>query len=212
MKKRNEFVLQGTLIKVSENSKAGSVQLITDATEKTIPEVTISRSSMIRRFKPKDRVRIKGHAITRISKEDPEKVKFYTVLYGDSIDYAPRALIDYLPEDQLAEKGGGYGEDKNEAIFVGSVLSCNDLQNGIVILTLNCSMTEKRQSVEIFCFKRQANYAKKLNKGDLVAVCGGIRTNHNKVGLRNMQQDITCKDISLIKQVELDTQDSPTDA
>ena len=196
---RNELILQGSLIRMQATAKYAEVQLVTDAAgEKALPTIIFYNPSLIRNVSPKSRVLIKGYCHTRIRKVNEENVMFDTVLAGTSIEPAPRVLNQFIETKYMAETEGGFGNDENYIICVGHLKNVIRISDSVSILIMECQNNGHRRIAEFFCFKRQSNYLKKLQKGDKIAVYGCVRTNQEKVGMQNMKQDIVCRDITKI--------------
>lgn len=193
----NDLTIQGTIVSIQTNAKFSKVQIITDDNRgKSIPEIIFYNPSVIRPFGPKSRVLVKGYCQTRINKVNDNAI-FETVLVGISMEKADRALKNHIPSEHMSEKEGGFGKDINTVFCIGLFNNVIKINDATSILIMECVFGISKRYVEFFCFQRQSEYVRKLNKGDIIAVCGSVRTNQDKVGIRNMKQDIVCNDITI---------------
>lgn len=200
MKDRNEVLLGGTIVSIQTSASRVTIRIATDATGTTnYPAVLFYQPKIVQDFKVRDRVIIKAHIQERRTRDEKGNTKaYYQDCVGDEIMPMKRLLADYVDERMLPDDKGGFGGDKNDAFFCGTVSHIYSPKEGIVILSVRIDAREVIDYVEVTCFRRQASTAILLSEGDYVAAACTIHTQTSKKDERITNQNAVCKDIAKI--------------
>lgn len=86
--------------------------------------------------------------------------------------------------------------DENGAFVTGEVVHTYEINDETAIVTVLCERSKNRDRVNISCFKRQAELAKTLKPGDVIAAAGLIQTK-NMREQRKIVQSLVARDMAL---------------
>lgn len=204
MKTKNEFLLKGGITSIHSARTVSRMVVATDGGGLTafvnvvfFPDVDISN------FKLGDRVTVKGHVQFQILRDSAGNTTGYRqTLIADSIELTPRLLAAFIKEDSNLYNGGVQA-DENEILLFGRVSHVFDTTNGAVIITIQIPRTQGSfvDNCNVVCFKRQAEEALKLKKGDCILTYNVVRTRRNDK-TETFEQNLICRDILKIAGFE----------
>ena len=86
--------------------------------------------------------------------------------------------------------------DENGAFITGNVTHVYEVNDETVVVTVLCERNNRRDRVNVSCFKRQAELAKTLKTGDVIAAAGLIQTKNIREQKR-IAQSIVARDMAI---------------
>ena len=200
---RNDLRVRGTIVFIrSGETGAGvpfvNIRIVTDSgPRKDYPMFRFygESAAIAAKFERGNRVLVKGHASLRRKLDENG---YQQLLIGDSIEMSKRELSRYLnlTSDHMSEYDGGHMRDENGAFVTGEVVHTYEINDETAIVTVLCERSKNRDRVNISCFKRQAELAKTLKPGDVIAAAGLIQTK-NMREQRKIVQSLVARDMAL---------------
>ena len=205
---RNILKASGTVVSArSGKTRNGidytAIRVITDGggNRKDMPLFTFYNDPTASEIQRGDRVDIVGHgSLIRIpASQDQGKARFNFVFVGDKIRKTPRDLAQYVEFGDVDKYDGGFSRDVNEALIAGQVAHIFEAVNGLVIITVSVrnETSGRFDYVNLSCFRRQGDYARKLEKGDSI-ICTGLMETSYLENERRTLQNIVARDLSKI--------------
>jgi len=207
MKNINKVILTGTVVGTRASTRSFTMRIATDGGSmrgrndnvSAYPEVVFSNVREAAEYKVGDRVTVQGHISGRVTMFDGKRRHVMDVI-GDKIEQTKRMLASYIDIEPVY--GGGYPDDKNIVVVVGSVdhvYTVGNNQFTSVTLTTVTGKTATKNYVTALAFRRQGMAAKELKPGDTVAIAGALRTTNNK-DVKIQSQSIVVLDIQKIEE------------
>lgn len=205
---RNDLRVRGTIVFIrSGETGAGvpfvNIRIVTDSgPRKDYPMFRFygESAAIAAKFERGDRVLVTGHASLRRKLDENRQPTngYQQLLIGDSIEMSKRELSRYLnlTSDHMSEYDGGHMRDENGAFVTGEVVHTYEINDETAIVTVLCERSKNRDRVNISCFKRQAELAKTLKPGDVIAAAGLIQTK-NMREQRKIVQSLVARDMAL---------------
>lgn len=203
---RNEMRDRGTIVFLrSGETRTGvpytNVRIVTDSgPRKDYPMFRFfgELAETAAKFEKGDRVCIIGHAsLQRKLDENRQPTNgFQQIFIGDAIIRSKRELSRYINLDNISEYDGGHMRDENGAFITGNVTHVYEVNDETVVVTVLCERNNRRDRVNVSCFKRQAELAKTLKTGDVIAAAGLIQTKNIREQ-RRIAQSIVARDMAI---------------
>lgn len=205
---RNDLRVRGTIVFIrSGETGAGvpfvNIRIVTDSgPRKDYPMFRFygESATIAAKFERGNRVLVTGHASLRRKLDENRQPTngYQQLLIGDSIEMSKRELSRYLnlTSDHMSEYDGGHMRDENGAFVTGEVVHTYEINDETAIVTVLCERSKNRDRVNISCFKRQAELAKTLKPGDVIAAAGLIQTK-NMREQRKIVQSLVARDMAL---------------